>query len=115
LARLISERPVFVNQPDRLIEQLGWLAIMAALRSRFWTKITLESGVSTTLSNPGFAGFRDGMGRQSDLRYHGVTGGSLKRRIFGANNAGPAVFFRSAPLDDPAAIAKCATADMIEL
>jgi hypothetical protein len=81
LARLISERPVFVNQPDRVIEKLGWLATMAALQNRFWTKITLESWVSSMLSNPEFAGFRDAMGRLSNLSYHAAIRGSLKRRI----------------------------------
>jgi hypothetical protein len=81
LARLISERPVFVNQPDRVIEKLGWLATMAALQNRFWTIITVESWVSGMLSNPEFAGFRGAMGRLSNLRYHAVTCGSSKRRI----------------------------------
>jgi hypothetical protein len=55
---------------------------MAALQNRFWTKITLESWVSSMLSNPEFAGFRDAMGRLSNLSYHAAIRGSLKRRIF---------------------------------
>jgi hypothetical protein len=81
LARLISERPVFVNHAGGTLGSSGWLAAAAALQDRFWTKIILESWVSGVLSNLEFAGFRDAMGRLSNLSYHAATRGSLKRRI----------------------------------
>jgi hypothetical protein len=81
LARLISERPVFVNHADGTLASPAGLPPRAAQQNRFWTKIILESWVSGVLSNLEFAGFRDAMGRLSNLSYHAATRGSLKRRI----------------------------------